>query len=81
MCARDSIWPVLFCPPTLAAIAGHLGKFHSSQEAFDLFRPTIAGAIERGRIEVRVPPTLFRSWKNRCLLRERQQCPEGRFAG
>jgi hypothetical protein len=48
-----------------ASLARHLGKFHSSAEAFAAFRWTIAGAVDRGRIEVRVPPSLLREWKTR----------------
>jgi hypothetical protein len=46
------------------SIAAHLGEFHSSQEAFNAFRQTVAGAIRRGRIEVHVPPALIRAWKD-----------------
>jgi len=45
------------------SIAAHLGEFRSSQDAFNGFRQTIAGAVQRGRIEVHVPPTLIRAWK------------------
>ena len=38
-----------------ASLADHLGHFSTSDEAYAAFRQTIAGAIGRGRIEVRVP--------------------------
>ncbi len=64
------------------SIAEHLGEFHSSQAAYQMFRPTIAGAIERGRIGVRVPPTLIRSWKEQSQIDEHSVGRQsgGRFA-
>lgn len=46
-----------------ASLADHLGHFSTSSEAYAAFRQTISGAIERGRIEVRVPPILIRQWE------------------
>jgi hypothetical protein len=43
-------------------LARHLGRFPSSTEAFAAFHRT----MQRGRIEMRVPPALIREWKARC---------------
>ena len=51
-----------------ASIARHLGEFHSSADAFAAFRQTIVGAVQRGRIEIRIPPTLIRKWKEQSVL-------------
>jgi hypothetical protein len=51
-------------------IAKHLGRFRTSQEAFDAYRQSISGALQRGRIEVRVPKTLIQEWKEQGRIHE-----------
>jgi hypothetical protein len=45
-------------------LAHGLGDVRTSQEAFDAYRKTVEGTVERGHIRVIVPQSRIRQWKD-----------------